>query len=380
VNLHHLLRLIPSMKVEDLGDQIRLVDSRTGREIVLKSERMGWVKKLDGSHTLTTYLNAIIQDEHALPLYEILSFLQLLRQLGFVDGALDGLHVIDQKKSPALTPESSTGELLQTSEIVDQLAKTHFFGEFPRQAIECIVQKSPLSRVSAGSFIVQQDDEAKTFFAVLKGNVSVYVKSPRGVRSRVCVLKEGTVFGENALKPGGRRSADVFAKTEVQLLSIPAPLFQECLDNFVSASDKALLEERIYLSQYLATTPLFSGLPMEALSLFVEAGDVLRPNKDEVIFNQGDSGQDFYLVVRGKIAVLKNNDPAIVLQQGDCFGEIALFIGVPRTATTRCFEDAILMRLAAGDFWDILLSNLGVALMLEDIAEKRFRGEILTLT
>lgn len=380
MDLHSLLRLLPSVRVEELGTQIRLVDSVTARELVLNSERLGWVKKLDGTRSLTTYLNAIVQDENALPLHEILSFLQLMKQLGFIQGALENLEVLDQKKAQNLPAESTTGPLLEMSEIVSRLSETHFFNGFPKQAIECIVQKSPLDRVAAGSYIVQQDDEAKNFFSVLKGNVSVYVKSPRGVRSRVCVLKEGSVFGENALKPGGRRSADVFAKTEVQLLSIPAPLFAECLENFVSEADRALLEERIYLSQYLATTPLFSGLPTEALSLFVEAGEVLRPRKDEVIFRQGDSGQDFYLVVRGKVAVLKNNEPAIVLQQGDCFGEISLFIGVPRTATTRCFEDAILMRLAAEDFWEILLSNLGVALMLEDVAGKRFRGEILTLT
>ncbi|MEO5668988.1 MAG: cyclic nucleotide-binding domain-containing protein, partial [Bdellovibrionota bacterium] len=85
-------------------------------------------------------------------------------------------------------------------------------------------------------------------------------------------------------------------------------------------------------------------------------------------------------VVRGKVAIQKSDTPSIVLGQGDCFGEIALFKGVPRTATATCFDDSILMRLSGGDFWTILLTNLGVALTLEKVANIRYKGEILTLT
>jgi len=380
MNLQSVLKLKSSVVFETTTDKVLLFDKESEKDLVLKIERLSWVKDLDGSKNLTELLSAIVTREKALPLHEVLTFLTLLGQLGMLEGLDDSLKSLDSKLEAPTGEGNKLNHTLSPGAVSQTLANTHFFESFPREALECIATKSILSHIAAGTYVVHQGDEAHEFFAVLQGQVSVYVKSPRGVRSRVCVFREGAVFGENSLKPGGKRGADVFAKTELQVLSIPALLFEECLKSFTSVEERARLEERIYLSQYLASTPLFSSLPTEALSLFVQAGEVLRFKKDEPIFKQGDLGHDFYLVVRGKVSVLKDQNAPIVLGQGDCFGEIALFKGVPRTATTKCFEDSILMRLGANDFWQILFSNLRVALMLEEVASKRYEGDILTLT
>jgi len=56
----------------------------------------------------------------------------------------------------------------------------------------------------------------------------------------------------------------------------------------------------------------------------------------EIIYKEGDSGNEMFFVVKGELSVLKEgNDILNILRDGDFFGEIALFKNIPRTATIR---------------------------------------------
>lgn len=66
----------------------------------------------------------------------------------------------------------------------------------------------------AGQAIVREGDEARLFFAVARGTVTVQLRIPHedGERIvRVASLGPGLTFGEMALLDGGRRSADIVA-------------------------------------------------------------------------------------------------------------------------------------------------------------------------
>ncbi len=67
----------------------------------------------------------------------------------------------------------------------------------------------------AGTRIVSRGDAADGLFFLLGGEVSVMVELPHGGSKRLSTLSAGMSFGELALVPGGRRSADVRADTEV---------------------------------------------------------------------------------------------------------------------------------------------------------------------
>jgi CRP/FNR family cyclic AMP-dependent transcriptional regulator len=66
--------------------------------------------------------------------------------------------------------------------------------------------------------------------------------------------------------------------------------------------------------------------------------------KSEIIFEQGSSGTEMYLIHRGKVLLSVRQDETqqialAVLNPGDFFGEMALVDDSPRSATASAVED-----------------------------------------
>ena len=66
--------------------------------------------------------------------------------------------------------------------------------------------------------------------------------------------------------------------------------------------------------------------------------------KSEVIFEEGTTGSEMYLIRSGRVQLsVRNNDnqqvPLVVLNPGDFFGEMALVDDSPRSATASAVED-----------------------------------------
>ncbi len=66
--------------------------------------------------------------------------------------------------------------------------------------------------------------------------------------------------------------------------------------------------------------------------------------KSEVIFEEGSTGSEMYLIYSGKVLLsVRQNEtqevPLVVLNPGDFFGEMALVDDSPRSATASAVED-----------------------------------------
>ncbi len=73
-----------------------------------------------------------------------------------------------------------------------------------------------------------------------------------------------------------------------------------------------------------------------------------------VIFRQGDTADFVYVIVNGKVDVIREEaegEKVIArLAQGDYFGEMALISNAPRTATVRAVTDVEVLTWSRGDF------------------------------
>jgi CRP-like cAMP-binding protein len=76
----------------------------------------------------------------------------------------------------------------------------------------------------------------------------------------------------------------------------------------------------------------------------------------EMIIQQGDDGDNFYVIDSGEVDVFVNGDLMTTIKAGGSFGELALIYGTPRAATvkvcevlTGTFPDASDMHLLLGN-------------------------------
>ena len=81
-----------------------------------------------------------------------------------------------------------------------------------------------------------------------------------------------------------------------------------------------------------------SGEQLHRLAARMERDDIPA---GAAVVNEGDDGDRFYVVLSGMLAVSQEARGAQgVLRPGDYFGEVALAMGVPRTASVRALTPA----------------------------------------
>lgn len=77
----------------------------------------------------------------------------------------------------------------------------------------------------------------------------------------------------------------------------------------------------------------------------------------EVIFHEGDIGDYLYMIIEGKVEVIKEEKGKVAeLGKGEFFGEIALLNQRTRTATIRCLQPTDVLALRKSDF-GLLIAN-----------------------
>jgi len=91
---------------------------------------------------------------------------------------------------------------------------------------------------------------------------------------------------------------------------------------------------------------LFSHIDAEDLSQLYDAMLTKSFNKGDIIIQQGDKGDYFYVVDSGVCDIsikIGDKDPFVVkvVQDGDYFGELALMYGTPRAATVKATSDVV---------------------------------------
>jgi putative peptide zinc metalloprotease protein len=239
----------------------------------------------------------------------------------------------------------------------------------------CLVEM----RYPAGALIVSEGDEADRVFLVADGRVEASIKQKAGTIA-LAALGPGEVFGESALvKPVGRRTATVAALTPALLLTLDAEVFDQLLDQnpdcraaLSTAADVALT------AQFLKQATPFSTLDQtrrEALAARLSHRQF--PAGAEVI-RAGEPGMSCYLVRSGTLEVdVMNPDAkhrhAVKLGPGTLFGEIALLIDTPRTASVRALEACELLELRRDDLLEVIDADRDLGTRLVELVHLRAR-------
>jgi CRP/FNR family cyclic AMP-dependent transcriptional regulator len=94
-----------------------------------------------------------------------------------------------------------------------------------------------------------------------------------------------------------------------------------------------------------------------------------------LLFHEGDPGREMFIIQKGKVQVRKKvgaGEKILAdLGEGEFFGEMALLMGMNRSATVEVIEDSKLLVISPETFENLLKSNLEIAIkMLKKMASR----------
>jgi CRP/FNR family transcriptional regulator len=131
--------------------------------------------------------------------------------------------------------------------------------------------------------------------------------------------------------------------------------------------------------QYLNSQPLFDGLEPSSLVALAKASRLKPVPKNSFIFFQGDPADAVFLVWRGVIAIrLENPDGReLVINEmsvGDCFGELAILTGQPRSTSAQAIVDSEVLLIPRSAFKITLDQEPRLASRLLEITARRLQN------
>eukprot|EP01147_Barroeca_monosierra_P009893 gene9893-2082_t len=117
------------------------------------------------------------------------------------------------------------------------------------------------------------------------------------------------------------------------------------------------------LQQAVAENILFQHLEKEELSEVLDAMFLVKKSAGETVIEQGDEGDNFYVVDEGELEVWKTEEEGeepkkvLDLTVGGSFGELALIYNQPRAATVKCKTDCQLWAIDQHTYRRILMGS-----------------------
>lgn len=111
------------------------------------------------------------------------------------------------------------------------------------------------------------------------------------------------------------------------------------------------------LSKAMSNNVLFSRLDGKDRSDIFDAMFPAEYESGAVIIQQGDEGDNFYVIDHGSVDIFVNGNMVLSVKEGGSFGELALMYGTPRAATVKAKTDVKLWGIDRATYRRILMGN-----------------------
>ncbi|HEX9122165.1 MAG TPA: cyclic nucleotide-binding domain-containing protein [Actinomycetota bacterium] len=244
------------------------------------------------------------------------------------------------------------GWRVEAAEAIDALP---LFEEVPVDMLNELAGRVRLRTLSAGQPVFRQGERPEAFYVVRRGALEVVEEEvDTGGEHQIRLLGPGESFGELALATGSSRTATVRSLAESELFEVDRGTFERLLvDHLRLPSFAPTLQE---LSE-LRAQPCFGNLGSSELGRLREQGEWRTFAPGEEIVEQGAIGDAFYAISSGQVDVIESGEYRQTLGPGSYFGEIALLLDVPRTATVTARTPVRAFRLERAGFDRLLAAS-----------------------
>ena len=126
----------------------------------------------------------------------------------------------------------------------------------------------------------------------------------------------------------------------------------------------------------LKGSELFSSFPGPELAGVAALTEVVHLDADEVLFERGEEGDAFYMVVSGAVRITRGARELAMLGPREGFGEMAILDREARSATATAAEPTTLLRIDQASFDQLIERNPAVARGIYRVLTRRLRSTL----
>jgi len=224
-----------------------------------------------------------------------------------------------------------------------------------------------------GKVIIRQGEPGDQFYIIWQGHIEVTQVGEDGISKVVNQLARGDYFGELALLSDAPRNATCKATIPTVVQTLSRGDFDRLVRERFIMREK--LGDSLARAELLRRIPLFEE--MDGLQIQHIASELRDRSYQpgESIIQQGEIGEYFYVIKSGKVRIFVTQDGkkvgVVERGPGEYFGEIALLMDVPRTASVEALTGVELMSLHKSDFDHLVKEQLFVSRGLERESSRR---------
>ncbi len=229
--------------------------------------------------------------------------------------------------------------------------------------LHALAKKTSMRELPAGRLLFREGDTDKKTYFIVSGAVEL-----RANDKVVAVVRGSTPEARNPLAPSAPRRFTARAIESIEYISIDSDLLDVMLTwdqtgsyevSELKGGERQAQASDDWMTTLLQTKAFHRIPPANIQAIFMRLQRVTyKPG--EVVIKQGDEGDYFYVIVRGRCSVTREtplNKEGIKLAElgvGDTFGEEALISEAKRNATVTMLTEGALMRLGKQDFTTLL--------------------------
>ncbi len=247
--------------------------------------------------------------------------------------------------------------MVAREDIVESLARVEILRVLgTAHDLNTLAERVRLKRLREGECLYRKGEEGDLFYVVFAGAVNLIASDEAGGDILLSTVRADDAFGDEILVEGGRREAEARAFSASAVLEISRSDFASILR---SNGDKRPWVDAYVTHRALQTVirrfGIVSDLSPEQARRWLAEMQFVKHQRGDIIFRKGDTGNDFFIVIKGEIGVYSDQAAAPdsmirSLSPGEHFGELALLGRTTRTATICVLRDCVLAAISADSF------------------------------
>ena len=215
-----------------------------------------------------------------------------------------------------------------------------------------MMENSVMKDYEDKEIIIPNDCLTSKVYIILMGNLIEE-------NTDIIVAKRGELYGDSLIKSGQFAPRNIIASFSLKVIEFDLNDIIEKIGIKIQNKKNFHKIFKIFDDvDNLRKISLFKETASHKLVNIVVLMKIKNFKENDVIFREGEIGDKLYMIKSGSVKVYTNNKLMRELGEGSCFGEVALLLDKPRTATVIAACDCKICYLTKEDFNSLVDDNM----------------------